>query len=89
MSEERFAGVDWASEEHAICVVDENGRIVEGRRYRHDEAGIQALCARLVRLAAVRVAIERPDGLLIAPAVLEQNCCSPAGSPHVRQTRTS
>ncbi len=65
MSEERFAGVDWASEEHAVCVVDGNGRIVEGRRYRHDEAGIQALCARLVRLEAVRVAIERPDGLLI------------------------
>ena len=65
MSEERFAGVDWASQEHAICVVDGNGRIVEGRRYRHDEAGIQALCARLVRLTVARVAIERPDGLLI------------------------
>jgi hypothetical protein len=25
-------GVDWASEEHALCVVDERGRIVEGRR---------------------------------------------------------
>ena len=65
MSEERFAGVDWASQEHAICVVDENGRIVEGRRYRHDEAGIQALCGRLLRLGVARVAIERPDGLLI------------------------
>jgi transposase len=65
MSEERFAGVDWASEEHAICVVDEQGRIVEGRRYRHDEPGIRALCARLVRLHVARVAIERPDGLLI------------------------
>src|SRR5690348_13665884 len=62
MSEHRFAGVDWASEEHAVCVVDERGRIVEGRRYRHTEPGIRALCARLVRL---RVALERPDGLLI------------------------
>jgi hypothetical protein len=50
MSEARFAGVDWASEEHAVCVVDEKGRIVEGRRFRHDERGIRALCARLVRL---------------------------------------
>ena len=25
MSEARFAGVDWASEEHAVCVVDERG----------------------------------------------------------------
>ena len=65
MSEGRFAGVDWASEEHAACVIDEHGRIVEGRRYRHNETGIRALCARLVRLSAELVALERPDGLLI------------------------
>jgi transposase len=65
MGELRFAGVDWASEEHAVCVVDEHGRIVEGRRYRHNEVGIRALCGRLVRLGVKLVAIERPDGLLI------------------------
>jgi hypothetical protein len=32
MSDGRFAGVDWASEEHAVCVVDERGRILEGKR---------------------------------------------------------
>jgi hypothetical protein len=36
MSEGRFAGVDWASEEHAACVVDNHGRIIEG-----DETGTQ------------------------------------------------
>src|ERR1700747_3461266 len=65
MSDGRFAGVDWGSEEHAVCVVDERGRIVQGRRYRHDEPGIRALCARLVRLRVALVALERPDGLLI------------------------
>jgi transposase len=65
MSEGRFAGVDWASEEHAVCVVDERGRIVDGRRYRHDEPGLRALCARLLRLGVQLVALERPDGLLI------------------------
>jgi transposase len=65
MSEGRFAGVDWASEEHAVCVVDERGRIVEGGRYRHDERGLRALCSRLVCLRVRLVAIERPDGLLI------------------------
>ena len=65
MSDLRFAGVDWASEEHAVCVVDEHGRIVEGRRYRHNETGIRALCSRLVRLDVKLVALERPDGLLI------------------------
>ncbi len=48
-----------------MCVVDERGRIIEGRRYRHNEPGIRALCARLVRLEVALVALERPDGLLI------------------------
>jgi len=65
MQEGRFAGIDWASEEHAVCVNDADGRIVEGRRYRHDERGIRALCARLLELDVQLVAIERPDGLLI------------------------
>lgn len=60
-----FAGVDWASEEHACCVVDGQGRIIEGRRYRHQERGISALCRRLLDLEVELVAIERPDGLLI------------------------
>ena len=56
MSDSRCAGVDWASEEHAVCVVDERGRVVEGRRYRHNEPGIRALCARLLRLRVQLVA---------------------------------
>ena len=65
MSDGRFAGVDWASEEHAVCVVDQRGRILEGRRYRHNEPGIRALCSRLLGLGVALVALERPDGLLI------------------------
>jgi transposase len=65
MGEQRFAGIDWASEEHAVSVHDVDGRIVEGRRYRHDERGVRALCNRLIELGACLVAIERPDGLLI------------------------
>ena len=48
-----------------MCVIDGDGRIVEGRRYRHDERGIRALCERLIELGVELVAIERPDGLLI------------------------
>jgi hypothetical protein len=33
MSDGAVRWVDWASEEHAVCVVDEQGRIIEGRRY--------------------------------------------------------
>ena len=60
-----FAGVDRASEEHAVRVNDSDGRIDEGRRYRHAERGIKALCARLVGLAVELVALERPHGLLV------------------------
>lgn len=66
MQEGRFAGVDRASEEHAACVVSENGRILEGRRYGHDERGIAALCDRLLKLkvtqggSSVRMAADRP-----------------------------
>jgi transposase len=65
VQEGRFAGIDWASAEHACCVVDAGGRIVEGRRYRHDERGLGAVCARLLELGVALVAVERPDGLLI------------------------
>jgi transposase len=60
-----FAGIDWASREHAVCVNDADGRIVEGRRYRHDERGLRDVCNRLIELGVLLVAVERPDGLLI------------------------
>lgn len=62
---EKFAGIDWASEAHAACVVDEAGMRLRERLVVHDEAGIAALCRELVELSVRRVAIERPDGILV------------------------
>lgn len=62
---EKFAGIDWASAEHALCVVDEQGRRLRERLVSHDEAGIGALCRELVELGVARVVIERPDGILV------------------------
>lgn len=59
------AGVDWAKEEHAVCVVDEAGRRLVERRVAHDEEGLAGMCASLVELGVERVAIERPDGVLV------------------------
>jgi Transposase len=59
------AGIDWASEEHAACVVDESGGPIRRWLASHDEAGITSLCRELVELGVVRVAIERPDGVLV------------------------
>lgn len=62
---EKFAGIDWASAEHALCVVDEAGERLRERLVDHSEAGIAALCRELVALEVERVAIERPDGILV------------------------
>lgn len=59
------AGIDWASEEHALCVVDATGERRAGEFFAHDEAGIRELLARMRSLGVVKVAIERPDGLLV------------------------
>jgi len=62
---ETFAGIDWASEENALCVVKETGATIAGELHAHDEAGIRELVGRMRVLGVVRVAIERPDGLLV------------------------
>jgi len=63
--EERTAGIDLASEEHRLVVVEASGRRLEERRYSHSEEGITALVRRLLALAVCRVAIERPNGLVV------------------------
>ncbi|HWO82215.1 MAG TPA: transposase [Solirubrobacterales bacterium] len=59
------AGIDWASEEHALCVVDAAGGKLAGELFSPDEAGLRALIGRMRALGVERVAIERPDGLLV------------------------
>ena len=62
---ESTAGVDWASEEHAVCVVDRAERRMIERRFAHDRKGLRALCRTLSGEKVARVALERPDGLLV------------------------
>jgi transposase len=59
------AGIDWASTEHALYVVDPQGKTVASELFAHDEGGIRALVARMQSLGVGQVAIERPDGLLV------------------------
>ena len=59
------AGLDWAAETHAICIVDARGQIRDSFEVRHDAAGLAELVRRLRRYAGLRLAIERPDGLLV------------------------
>jgi hypothetical protein len=60
-----FAGIDWAKDDHAVCVVDEQGRVLVRRTVCHDERGLRALIELLRAHRVERIALERPDGLLV------------------------
>ena len=60
-----FAGLDWASQTHTLCVVDHKGSTLERLDVTHDAAGLAQLERRLERWHRPPVAIERPSGLLV------------------------
>jgi len=59
------AGLDWAKDEHALCVIENSGRKIFEGRYAHEEGGINELCRSLVEMGVERLAIERPEGVLV------------------------
>lgn len=62
------AGIDWASEHHDLCLIDDAGQIVRAARVAHDRAGLEQLLEILGCYgdpARLPIAIERPDGLLV------------------------
>lgn len=75
------AGVDWAKDEHAVLVADGDGETLAEAIFAHDEEGITALCRLLTGYAVQRVAIERPDGLLVE-RLLDAGLCVLALHPN-------
>lgn len=65
-----FAGIDWASKTHAICVVDDNGAIKVRFEIPNTGKTFNGLVKRLTKLGVQGVAIERCDGPLVE-ALLE------------------
>jgi len=65
MAEAVCAGIDWAKDTHDVFVADGEGERLWAETVCHDEAGITKLCRTLVTLRVQRVAVERPDGLLV------------------------
>ena len=60
-----ISGIDWAAEFHDVHISDEQGRVLAQERFCHDQAGLEALMGMLLGHRVTRVAIERPDGLLV------------------------
>jgi len=63
--DDRTAGIDLASEEHRLVIVEADGRRLEQRRFAHSEQDVAGLVRRLVELDVARVALERPNGLVV------------------------
>ena len=71
-----FAGVDWASERHRVCLLNANGQAVGERDVDHTGAGLSELCSWLLEKTGVApgqiaVAIEVPHGPVVE-ALLER-----------------
>jgi hypothetical protein len=87
-----YVGVDWAADHHDIYLTDEAAGKLGAFRITHDVAGVDELARRIAALGvapeAVRVAIERPDGLLEA-ALLERGYAiypiNPKAAEHYRE----
>jgi transposase len=65
-----YVGIDWAGDHHDIAVTDEQAAAVARFQVAHSVDGLAQLGERLVAVAGgpsgCQVAIERPDGLLVA-----------------------
>lgn len=59
------AGLDWAKDDHVVCVVDATGDVRDRFESAHTAAGLTGLVRRLRSLACQEVAVERPDGPVV------------------------
>lgn len=59
------AGVDWAKDDHAVCIVDADGEVVDQTMVEHTAAGLKRLVRRLLAAGVTEVGIERGDGPVV------------------------
>jgi transposase len=87
-----YAGLDWASAQHAVCVIDGSGTVVKRFDVEHTAAGLHSLCRKLGNLAGdgqpIPIAIERPSGLLVDTLVDAGHPIVPIHPNAVKASRT-
>jgi transposase len=59
------AGIDWATETNALCIIDRDGQVLRRLTAPADAAGIRRLLKELAHHGVTQVAIERPDGPVV------------------------
>jgi len=65
-----FVGIDWATEAHQICIVNDGGEIIEERTIQHSGPAVAEFIDWLLRLSEgegdrIRIGIEVPRGALV------------------------
>ncbi len=65
-----YAGVDWATEKHDVCVVDRSGRVLGERAFAADARGLAAMADWIVARGGaspeeIAVSIEVPHGPVV------------------------
>src|SRR5512134_2112879 len=65
-----YAGIDWATQSHCVCVLDAEGKQVGQREFAHGGAGLAELCDWLLEKTQaapgqIAVAIETPHGPVV------------------------
>jgi transposase len=58
-------GVDWAKDDHAVCIVGAEGEALQRFMVSHDRAGLTDMVRRLLRAGVDEVGIERRDGPIV------------------------
>ncbi|HEY5150028.1 MAG TPA: IS110 family transposase [Mycobacterium sp.] len=58
-------GVDWAKDDHAVCIVGTEGQALQRFMATHDRSGLKDMVRRLLRAGVEEVGIERPDGPVV------------------------
>jgi len=87
-----YVGVDWASEEHAICVLGVDGRKKSSFMVAHSRGGLAELVKRLKRLGPagrVPVGVERPDGRLVDALLVAGHPVVPVSPNAIKAWRES
>jgi len=88
MSNDVFVGLDWAVHTHAVCVIDAAGSVLDRFEVAHDRDGLAELMRRLARWGSrVRIAIERPSGLIVDALVEAGHAVFPIHPNAVKASR--
>ncbi len=64
------AGVEGATEDHVVCVVDEQAEVIDRFTVAHDAAGLARMCRRLLKAGVEQVGIERGGGPVVEALLL-------------------